>query len=151
MEDPYLLGPYAPVDEEIDATLTVVAGEVPRDLHGTYVRNAVTTVSGDTFIPSVCLPTQPPITCPQLGSLLGLVIPGATGACTQGNGGCDCQITVNTQLNDVGTYSASGNVVTTVSGGVTQSYWYCAQTGSLEYRGLPTNPTDNDTTYVLTP
>ncbi|MCB9598552.1 MAG: carotenoid oxygenase family protein [Sandaracinaceae bacterium] len=39
MEDPYLLGPYAPVDEEIDATLTVVAGEVPRDLHGTYVRN----------------------------------------------------------------------------------------------------------------
>ena len=37
--NPYLSGPYAPVEREIDATLTVVAGEVPRDLFGTYVRN----------------------------------------------------------------------------------------------------------------
>ena len=37
---PYLEGPYAPVAEEITARdLEVVHGEIPRDLHGTFVRN----------------------------------------------------------------------------------------------------------------
>ncbi len=37
---PYLQGNYAPVHDEIDApALAVVAGEVPRDLDGTFVRN----------------------------------------------------------------------------------------------------------------
>ena len=36
---PYLMGPYAPIDEELDAELSVVEGEVPKDLFGTYVRN----------------------------------------------------------------------------------------------------------------
>lgn len=40
MHHPYLSGPYAPVALELDAAdLRVVAGEVPRDLRGTYVRN----------------------------------------------------------------------------------------------------------------
>ena len=39
MDDPYLSGPYAPIDTEIDAEPIPVAGEVPRDLFGAYVRN----------------------------------------------------------------------------------------------------------------
>ena len=39
MDHPYLSGPYAPIDTEIDVTLEVVEGEVPRDLFGAYVRN----------------------------------------------------------------------------------------------------------------
>ncbi len=39
MSHPYLDGPYAPVDAELDAPLSVIEGEAPRDLFGTYVRN----------------------------------------------------------------------------------------------------------------
>jgi len=39
LEDIYLTGPYAPIDDELDATLEVVRGHVPRDLYGTFVRN----------------------------------------------------------------------------------------------------------------
>ncbi len=38
-ENPYLLGPYAPVDEEIVAEDLEVVGEIPSDLEGLYVRN----------------------------------------------------------------------------------------------------------------
>jgi carotenoid cleavage dioxygenase len=38
-ENPYLVGPYAPVDEEIDASDLEVIGEIPADLQGMYVRN----------------------------------------------------------------------------------------------------------------
>lgn len=38
-ENPYLMGPYAPVDTEIDASDLEVIGEIPADLEGLYVRN----------------------------------------------------------------------------------------------------------------
>ncbi|HSF85827.1 MAG TPA: carotenoid oxygenase family protein [Acidimicrobiia bacterium] len=38
-ENPYLMGPYAPVHNEIDATDLEVIGEIPADLEGLYVRN----------------------------------------------------------------------------------------------------------------
>ena len=38
-ENPYLLGPYASVDEEIVAEDLEVVGEIPADLEGLYVRN----------------------------------------------------------------------------------------------------------------
>ena len=38
-ENPYLMGPYAPVDTEIDAGDLEVVGEIPPDLEGLYVRN----------------------------------------------------------------------------------------------------------------
>ena len=38
-ENPYLLGPYAPVDEEIHAEDLEVVGQIPDDLEGLYVRN----------------------------------------------------------------------------------------------------------------
>ncbi|MEO1651951.1 MAG: carotenoid oxygenase family protein [Bacteroidota bacterium] len=37
--NPYLLGPYAPIFEEIVATDLKVIGEIPKDIHGVYVRN----------------------------------------------------------------------------------------------------------------
>ncbi|MEL6867953.1 MAG: carotenoid oxygenase family protein, partial [Bacteroidota bacterium] len=37
--NPYLLGPYAPVFKEIVATNLEVIGEIPKDIHGSYVRN----------------------------------------------------------------------------------------------------------------
>lgn len=40
MESPYLRGPYAPVNAEVFADdLLTVAGEIPKDLRGTFVRN----------------------------------------------------------------------------------------------------------------
>ncbi|MEM9070391.1 MAG: carotenoid oxygenase family protein, partial [Myxococcota bacterium] len=39
MESPYLEGPFAPVSTERSGPLSLLEGEVPRDLHGTYVRN----------------------------------------------------------------------------------------------------------------
>lgn len=38
-QNPYLMGPYAPVDTEIDASDLEVIGEIPADLQGLYVRN----------------------------------------------------------------------------------------------------------------
>ncbi len=38
-QNPYLMGPYAPVDEEIVAGDLEVIGEIPADLEGLYVRN----------------------------------------------------------------------------------------------------------------
>ncbi len=38
-ENPYLLGIYAPVRDEIDAEDLQVIGEIPRDLNGVYLRN----------------------------------------------------------------------------------------------------------------
>lgn len=37
--DPYLAGPYRPVDRELAAPMPVIEGEVPSDLRGAYVRN----------------------------------------------------------------------------------------------------------------
>ena len=37
--NPYLLGPYAPVFKEIITTDLKVIGEIPKDIHGVYVRN----------------------------------------------------------------------------------------------------------------
>lgn len=37
--NPYLGGPFAPVDSEIDAADLTVIGEIPRDLDGVYLRN----------------------------------------------------------------------------------------------------------------
>jgi carotenoid cleavage dioxygenase-like enzyme len=37
--NPYLKGIYAPVREEVTALELEVEGEIPRDLHGAYVRN----------------------------------------------------------------------------------------------------------------
>jgi hypothetical protein len=128
----------------------VASGTLTLNPNGTYARAAMTTLSGDAFVPQVCV-SGGGLTCAQLGGFLPFLITGATGSCVQAAAGCDCQITVATQLNDTGQFFANGNVVTTVSGGATRDYWYCAQGGTLEYRGLPTNPTDNDTTYVLTP
>lgn len=39
VDNPYLMGPYAPVDTEIDASDLEVIGEIPDDLNGLYVRN----------------------------------------------------------------------------------------------------------------
>lgn len=38
-DNPYLLGVYAPVHEEITADELTVIGEIPRDLNGVYLRN----------------------------------------------------------------------------------------------------------------
>lgn len=38
-DNPYLMGPYAPVDTEIEAPDLRVIGEIPDDLNGLYVRN----------------------------------------------------------------------------------------------------------------
>src|SRR5262245_54681979 len=38
-ECPYLVGPYAPIGNELDTPLTEVVGQIPRDLSGLYVRN----------------------------------------------------------------------------------------------------------------
>ncbi len=38
-QNPYLLGIYAPVHEEISAEDMVVIGEIPKDLNGVYLRN----------------------------------------------------------------------------------------------------------------
>ena len=38
-ENPYLQGSYAPVDTEGEHRLTVIEGEIPRDLFGVAVRN----------------------------------------------------------------------------------------------------------------
>lgn len=38
-ENPYLMGPYSPVDTEIEAADLDVVGEIPADLNGLYVRN----------------------------------------------------------------------------------------------------------------
>ena len=38
-QNPYLMGPYAPVDAEIDASGLVVVGEIPSHLEGLSVRN----------------------------------------------------------------------------------------------------------------
>lgn len=38
-ENPYLLGPYAPVDTEIESSDLEVIGKIPSDLNGLYVRN----------------------------------------------------------------------------------------------------------------
>ena len=37
--NPYLLGPYAPVEQELEATDLPVIGEAPRDFSGAYFRN----------------------------------------------------------------------------------------------------------------
>ncbi len=37
--NPYLLGVYAPVDTEIDASDLRVIGQIPTDLNGVYLRN----------------------------------------------------------------------------------------------------------------
>jgi len=37
--NPYLLGPYAPIFNEIVAKDLVVEGEIPKDINGVYVRN----------------------------------------------------------------------------------------------------------------
>lgn len=38
-DNPYLMGPFAPVDTEIEASDLEVIGEIPTDLNGLYVRN----------------------------------------------------------------------------------------------------------------
>lgn len=38
-QNPYLMGPYAPVDNEVDASDLEVIGTIPSDLQGMYVRN----------------------------------------------------------------------------------------------------------------
>lgn len=38
-DNPYLMGPFAPVDTEIEAADLQVIGEIPTDLNGLYVRN----------------------------------------------------------------------------------------------------------------
>lgn len=37
--NPFLLGPYAPVDKEVTADDLPVIGEIPKDLYGVYLRN----------------------------------------------------------------------------------------------------------------
>ncbi|MEM9191926.1 MAG: carotenoid oxygenase family protein [Myxococcota bacterium] len=39
MDNPYFSGPFGPVEREIDEGNLTVEGEIPRDLHGSYVRN----------------------------------------------------------------------------------------------------------------
>lgn len=38
-ENPYLLGPFAPVDDEVVLPELTVRGELPREIHGMFVRN----------------------------------------------------------------------------------------------------------------
>ena len=134
----------------VNNTVRAAGGTITLNPNGTFSRNVQTTVSGDAFVPQLCV-SGGGLTCAQLGPFLPVLITGATGTCAQGAGGCDCQITVVEQINETGQFFATGSVVTTISGGITRDYWYCAQPGRLEYRGLPSTPTDNDTTYLLTP
>jgi hypothetical protein len=121
-----------------DGTLTVGA-----DLSYSLTVNMSRTTS-DTF-PTACLATYGATSCASLGQVDQAANPGTTVSCTTTSGGCSCTSSSPAAAQtDNGTYSNSGNYVTTTSAstGTMTQYAYCVSgtqlTMSPQYAGTAT-------------
>ncbi len=123
-------------------TFTNVAGTVNGTLDftgtgatGGVQRNATLTITGNLAITPQCAPTG----CAGLQTVLSTG--GATVTCT-GAGACSCAFTYVVPAGAVTTFSTSGGVVTTGSGGSQRTYQYCVQGSALRYRETTTSPAE---------
>lgn len=88
-----------------------------------------TMVSGNVnlMVPLSCLP--PMSACSDLDVAV-------SGTCTDDNGVCDCAIPLDTTDNESGTWSTSGNQLTTTSMGTDEVGEYCVEGNSLTVRDV---------------
>lgn len=102
------------------------------DFVGAQVRRQVTTMYATTVnLPASCAS----LGCSTVQSILRTTVPSATCA-TAGSGrtGCDCSLSGSSTLTELGTYSASGGVVTITTPNKTRTFDTCVTGTSLQTR-----------------
>jgi hypothetical protein len=125
----------------VDTSGIVPTGTAQFTASMTYMVNI--TLAGDfrVTLPSACLTQQGiTITCDQLNQSYQMIIaqpdsPFTSASCTAGGGGCRCAFGFrSTASTESGTYTISGNTVTTTNAadGMADTLGYCATANSLE-------------------
>jgi hypothetical protein len=127
------------VSESVKITGTLSFGS---DL--TYEAHGMISASESILYPAACLTTTQgvTITCDQRNQ--SLAVSGmATGKCTASNGGCSCNLTIAPRsLDESGTYTVSGGILTTTpTGRAPVTTGYCVQGNRFDY--TPTMPMTN--------
>lgn len=139
-----LLCPSATISNQAHSS----GGTLTVDANGTITRNVSNTTTGDVHVPSACASIVGG--CSGVEFAITSQFPSSTATCVAAGADCDCAVATITTLNDTGTYTVNGGVVTVHSGGNTLEYYYCVSGNTLHYHGLATNAFDDEVTYVLT-
>ncbi len=80
-------------------------------------RNVTSTVTGTLNVPAACL--MGILTCPTIQTQLSALYPGAS--CQASGGGCSCNLTQNSAINDASAYTTSSSSLLVGAG----TYDYC--------------------------
>lgn len=114
----------------------------------TFVRDARGSASYEMDVPGACAMAVGG--CAGFATAAGAAL-GSAVTCTADGTDCDCTATVPYTVDDRGTYTVAGGVVTIVaSGGGTSSYHFCARDGALEYRRVTGAGEPKDAVFVAT-
>ena len=127
-----------------------VSGTWTANANGTYSDNTTTSGNEQLTLPASCLNVSgTTTTCDRLGSVLQAF--GYYDVSCSGSGGCTCPVLVkqtggvglvSTDPQTSGTYTTSGNVVTTDS---TMKYSYCVSGNKMTWTPQSTSPTTTGT------
>jgi hypothetical protein len=103
---------------------------------GTFTVETTQSASETLVIPMSCLSAGGmTATCGQLSTILGAALmgdAGTTASCTTSGSDCDCTIALpSSATHEMGTYTVSGNTLTTTSNGTMTSTDYCVQGNEL--------------------
>jgi hypothetical protein len=120
------------------ATMTTVsststlAGRI--DFIGSTVVRQVTSGYNSTVnLPTACTVVSGfPVTCPTIQAVLRNGVPTATCATAAGSRtGCDCTVSGASTLNETGTYTSDGGVLTVVTPSTTRTFDTCVTPGAV--------------------
>ena len=121
---------------------------------GTYTSDLTESASETVVIPMSCLMAGGmTVTCDQLSAALNVAVmgdAGTTASCTTSGSSCNCAIGGSGRsTHRMGTYSVSGNTITTMSGGTTSSADFCVQGSELHVLSSATSNMEGVTEDVV--
>jgi hypothetical protein len=103
----------------------------------TYTRVLSGSATADAEIPSACLMTPlGTVECSQAGGLIEQFVDGATATCTEDMTTqiCTCNIVLDVDEDNAGTYTLDGGTLTTDDGSAQREWFYCVEGSTFQAR-----------------
>lgn len=125
-----------------NATVTA-SGTTTFNADMTYTSDTTETASETIVLPSSCLTANgTTVSCQTLGQVLMSALQtdaGATSAsCSMSGSNCNCDISGTVHASNMGTYTTSGNSITTTTNGSMSTSDYCVAQGGTELHVIAT-------------
>jgi hypothetical protein len=128
--------------------LHIVQGTLTIRSDMTFTRHDHNTITTDFTLPPECAAATGG--CTGIAAVIQMGFPGSTVTCS-GASTCSCHMSQPLDIDDFGTYSVSGGVITANPGNPqAPQYYFCVNGNVLDYSGVGINQNGDTYSYVLT-